>query len=100
MLVFDAAPPEPYELPGLTLVPRAVDNATAKLDLSLFLAATPAGLRGNFELDRALYDVTTLKRLAGHFRHLLATFRKNRLRSGSRNPSKLFGVLQTLSGLL
>ena len=48
------------------------DPGTAKTDLTLTLAVTPAGLRAELEYDTALLDRSTVERMAAHYRMLLA----------------------------
>jgi amino acid adenylation domain-containing protein len=56
----------------VTLLPFAIDHATAKLDLTLDLAETAEGLRGWLEYSTDLFEAATITRLAGHLRALLA----------------------------
>jgi len=72
MLVLQPAPAQPLNLDGLTLTPIMLDNATAKLDLALYLEQLPHGLRGVLEYTTDLFEATTITRLAGHFQTLLA----------------------------
>ncbi|MCU7881015.1 MAG: amino acid adenylation domain-containing protein [Candidatus Thiodiazotropha sp. (ex Lucinoma aequizonata)] len=62
---------EAVQLPGLTLEPLALDSATAKFDLTLFLSETKAGLCATLEYNIDLFEATTIERLAGHYQHLL-----------------------------
>ncbi|QRO01345.1 amino acid adenylation domain-containing protein [Archangium violaceum] len=71
MLVLRNMPLPAMELPGLRLSAREVDTGTAMFDLTLVLEQTPGGLRGTFNYDTALFDASTVARMAGHFRHLL-----------------------------
>ncbi|MCP4654444.1 MAG: non-ribosomal peptide synthetase, partial [bacterium] len=48
------------------------EPGTAKFDLTLSLRETGAGLRGAFEYNTDLFDLTTMARLVGHLRCLLA----------------------------
>jgi amino acid adenylation domain-containing protein len=82
MLVLQNAPQPPLHLPGLELSLDAVEARTARLDLSLALAddspgaaaavSTSLGISGALEYDAELFDLATVRRLAGHFRRLLA----------------------------
>ncbi|MCS6287706.1 MAG: amino acid adenylation domain-containing protein [Nitrospira sp.] len=59
-------------LPGLHVEITEVDAAASKFDLSLDMAETEAGLDGAFEYNTDLFDATTVARMAGHFKTLLA----------------------------
>jgi amino acid adenylation domain-containing protein len=59
-------------LPGLDTRPLPVARGVAKLDLTLEMAAAPAGLGGYFEYSTDLFDEATIARLARHFQTLLA----------------------------
>jgi amino acid adenylation domain-containing protein len=65
-------PPAVVTTPGLTLRLVEVENGRAQFDLTLFLTETPHGLVGSLEYNTALFDAATIKRLAGHYRSLLA----------------------------
>jgi amino acid adenylation domain-containing protein len=61
-----------WALPGLTVEKLAVDTRVSKFDLELALAQDADGaLTGIFEYPTALFDRTTIERLAGHFTTLL-----------------------------
>jgi amino acid adenylation domain-containing protein len=72
VLALQNAPFGGLRLPGLTLEPLATEGGTAKLDLLLSLAEGPAGLEGSCEYSTDLFDATTIDRMAGHLRALLA----------------------------
>jgi amino acid adenylation domain-containing protein/FkbH-like protein len=57
---------------GVSFTPIDLDNQTAKLDLSLRLAKDAFGLSGWFEYSADLFDSERIKRIAGHFVHLLS----------------------------
>jgi amino acid adenylation domain-containing protein len=62
-----------WALPGLAVEKLAVDTRVSKFDLELALAQDGDGaLTGIFEYPTALFDATTIERLAGHFTTLLA----------------------------
>ncbi|MFL6194096.1 MAG: non-ribosomal peptide synthase/polyketide synthase [Thermoanaerobaculia bacterium] len=63
-----AVPP----IPGLALTSSPLETDTAKFDLSLSFVDGGEGLAGTLEYAAGLFDRTTLLRLAGHFRNLLA----------------------------
>ncbi|WUL16650.1 non-ribosomal peptide synthase/polyketide synthase [Amycolatopsis sp. NBC_00355] len=61
-----------WALPGLDVERLAVDTRVSKFDLELALAQDADGaLTGIFEYPTALFDTTTIERLAGHFTTLL-----------------------------
>ena len=64
-------PWEGFRLPGLELTPVFLETEAAKLDLSLYLYEGPKGIGGIFEYATALFDASTIGRLAEHFRTLL-----------------------------
>jgi amino acid adenylation domain-containing protein len=69
------APAAPFELPGLTLSPVALEVTTAKTDLLLTLAEAAGEetwLAGSFEYATDLFDAVRIERMAGHFLTLLA----------------------------
>lgn len=72
LFVLQNAPRQPLDLAGLTLNALEVDPRTAKFDLLLDLAETPAGLQGYFEYSTDLFAAATIARLAGHLQTLLA----------------------------
>ncbi len=72
MLILLNNPGEALDLPGLKLVPVPIDSRTSKMEMTLYLTETPAGVDGFVEYNSDLYDRTTLERFAGHFRTLLA----------------------------
>jgi len=70
--VLQNAPLEPLRLPGLEILPIEIEQRSAKFDLLLTLADTPAGLRGALEYATDLFDGATVGRLLGHFEAVLA----------------------------
>jgi amino acid adenylation domain-containing protein len=71
MFALQNTPLPSVDLPGLRFRPIEADSGTAKFGLSLFLAETEQGLAGNLEYNTDLFDVATVRRLLGHFQHLL-----------------------------
>src|SRR6185369_10498026 len=69
--VFQNTPMPSLELAGLGLTPMQIDNATAKLDLTLSLSEEPDGLSGYLEYSTDLFRAATIKRMAGHLSTLL-----------------------------
>jgi amino acid adenylation domain-containing protein len=72
MLALQNTPREPLELSGLQLADVPVDNETAKFDLTLAAAETPAGLFFEFEYNSDLFDRISIERMAGHLNQALA----------------------------
>jgi len=71
MFAFQPDPTATLNLPGITVEPLAVDNGTAKFDLSLYVDETAAGLHGVFEYATDLFAEATIARMAGHWQTLL-----------------------------
>jgi amino acid adenylation domain-containing protein len=71
MLALQNVPASRLELSGLRLETLPLDTGTAKFELSLALAETGGVLQGTAELNRDLFDATTVRRLLGHFEALL-----------------------------
>ena len=71
MFILQNTPAEPVSLPGVSFTPLDVDNGTAKFDLTLAMVETDGGLRAKFEYNTALFESTTIARLAEHFQTLL-----------------------------
>ncbi|MEA2692844.1 MAG: hypothetical protein QOJ16_2231, partial [Acidobacteriota bacterium] len=63
---------EVFELPGLVLTPVEASSQAAKFDLVLNLMPLESGLAGVWKYNTDLFDRTTLVRMAGHLRTLLA----------------------------
>ncbi|HEX5753854.1 MAG TPA: amino acid adenylation domain-containing protein [Archangium sp.] len=58
-------------LPGVVSRPVELHSQTAKNDLLLALTETEEGLEGGLEYNTALFEASTLARMAGHLRTLL-----------------------------
>ncbi len=75
LFVVQNAPAVAVELPGLSLSSLEVHTGTSKFDLALFLAPRGGDGAGGFEaaleLSTDLFDLTTGRRLLGHYRALL-----------------------------
>ncbi|MFL6235263.1 MAG: amino acid adenylation domain-containing protein, partial [Thermoanaerobaculia bacterium] len=61
------------EVPGLALEPVDLASATTKFDLTFSLWEGGEGLAGRVEYATDLFDGTTIERLLGHLRNLLAS---------------------------
>lgn len=72
MFVFQDAPLQALELPGLKLTPSIVDSGFAEFDLTLFLEDTKQGLMGALEYNTDLFGADTINRMIGHWQTLLA----------------------------
>ncbi len=71
LFILHSASTAPLAIPDLTIKHLAVDNGTAKFDLTFSLAEDPAGLQGWIEYNTDLFDAATIERMAGHFQILL-----------------------------
>ena len=71
MFVLQNAPMEEVNLPRLTLSPVEIESSIAKFDLTLSLAETAEGLKGNWEYNTDLFEEKTIERMMGHFQVLL-----------------------------
>jgi amino acid adenylation domain-containing protein len=63
---------ESLRLPGLAVEPLDVDTGTAKFDLTLSISRAAGRLRLRLEYATDLFDRTTVERMAGRLRTLLA----------------------------
>jgi amino acid adenylation domain-containing protein len=57
--------------PNLTLTPHTIDNRTAKFDMTFEFIPSRFGIDCFIEYDTELYKLSTIKRIACHFTHLL-----------------------------
>jgi amino acid adenylation domain-containing protein len=73
-------------LPHLTLTRLEVDEATAKFDLTLYVAETDAGLSVTANYNSDLFEATTIRQLLGHFQTLLEGIVANPARHISSIP--------------
>lgn len=62
---------KPMTLPGLTLVPIQIENATAKFDLVLEMYDTENRLEGTLEYNSELFSPARISSMLGHFTDLL-----------------------------
>jgi len=72
LFVLQNAPMPTLELAGLMLTPIIADTGIAKFDLTLSMEETPHGLKGSFGYNTDLFEPSTIERMAGHLRELLA----------------------------
>ncbi|WP_020479986.1 non-ribosomal peptide synthetase [Mastigocladopsis repens] len=71
MFVFQNAPTETLDLPGLSIQPMPLKSKTAKFDLALSLVETEQGLLCKVEYNTDLFEEFTISRLIEHFQILL-----------------------------
>jgi len=71
--VLQNAPMETIELPGLSFSPLTVPSTSVGYDLILSAEETPEGLQSALHYSTDLFDEVTARRMAGHFRTLLAS---------------------------
>ncbi len=72
MFTFQNAAKEVMTLPGLTLRTGGLESGTTKFDLTLSMGEGQKGLSGYFEYSTDLFDPSTIDRMIGHLRCLLA----------------------------
>jgi amino acid adenylation domain-containing protein len=72
LLVLQTDLQQHLSLPGLDLAAEEIESGTAKFEMTLSLADTPAGLTGWWEHSSDLFDTPTIARMAAHLRTLLA----------------------------
>ena len=77
MFLLDESPVRAFRLPGLELAPVEVDTGSSMFDLTLALETADDGLAGRFEYAAALFDASTIRRMAGHFAVLLRGIASN-----------------------
>src|SRR5207245_9397632 len=71
LLLFQNVPMEPEKLAGLEVIPREINNGTAKFDLSLAVIEKAEGLRLGLTYNTDLFQRATVQRMLVHFRTLL-----------------------------
>ncbi|RKG95647.1 non-ribosomal peptide synthetase, partial [Corallococcus sp. CA053C] len=71
LLTLQNVPTEDVRLPGLRLQGLSSEHTTSKFDLSAFFSETPDGLQGVLEYSTALFERSTVERMATHLRTLL-----------------------------
>ncbi|HVS00840.1 MAG TPA: amino acid adenylation domain-containing protein, partial [Thermoanaerobaculia bacterium] len=92
MLTLEDGTPEVLRLPGIepSLVPQErLHTGTSKFDLSLLLGPVESGVGGVLELDTALFEPATARRLAVHLGNLLGAM--------AADPSRPVAELDLLS---
>ena len=71
MFILQNMPLAAQELAGITITQVAIENSTAKFDLSLCLQETAQGLTGFIEFNTDLFESSTIERLSAHFQYVL-----------------------------
>ncbi|RKH72196.1 amino acid adenylation domain-containing protein, partial [Corallococcus aberystwythensis] len=71
LLALQNVPTEDVRLPGLRMRGLTSTQSTAKFDVSVFFTEGTDGLRGTLEYSTALFQRSTVERMAGHLRTLL-----------------------------
>ncbi|HEY0604990.1 MAG TPA: non-ribosomal peptide synthase/polyketide synthase, partial [Herpetosiphonaceae bacterium] len=71
MFILQNTPRTEISLPGLHLIPQAVETHTTKFDLTLILSETAEGVRGQVGYRTDLFATETIARLALHYQVLL-----------------------------
>jgi amino acid adenylation domain-containing protein len=89
MFQFDNFRQSAGKLPALEIEDIDLPSAGAKFDLTLVLYEAPNRLNGYLEYDADLFDESTVVRMAGHLRELIA--------DGARKPERSVGTLALLS---
>jgi amino acid adenylation domain-containing protein len=74
MFILQNASSERWSLSGVDVDEFTVDPGVAKFDLTMFVRELGDDLEVSIEYSSDLFDATTVDRLAGHFRTLLAAF--------------------------
>ena len=69
--VLENTPTTSLELPGLAITPLEVESIGAKLDLTVLLHERSEGITGWIEYNSALFDASTVARMAEYFEILL-----------------------------
>ncbi len=72
VLVLQNAPYEPLEISGLKLHLSLTQNGTSKFDLLFSLWESAGGVSGMVEYNTDLFDASTIRRMVGHYRRILA----------------------------
>ncbi len=90
MFVLQNAPRETLQLPGLSLSPQRMEEATtAKFDLLLSVVEGAAGLGVGLGYDADLFEPSTIDRMLGHYEALL--------RAAVRDPGARLSELSLLA---
>ena len=77
MFVLQNAPQKALEIPGLTFTQLSGKNQSASFDLILFMEERPQGLAATFHYSTDLFELQTIKLIAGYFESLLKSIVTN-----------------------
>ncbi|WP_139488457.1 non-ribosomal peptide synthetase [Brevibacillus dissolubilis] len=88
MFVLQNIPMEGQALTDLQVLPfeSGENQVMTKFDLTLTMAEAPNGLVATFEYNTALFDESTIRRMIGHFQHMLTAVTENPAMSISGIP--------------
>jgi amino acid adenylation domain-containing protein/non-ribosomal peptide synthase protein (TIGR01720 family) len=70
LLILLNTPGKALDIPGLGISELAIDNATAKFEMTLYMVQEEEGLAGYLEYNSDLFDAATVRRFLDHFRTL------------------------------
>jgi amino acid adenylation domain-containing protein len=65
------APTTAVRLPGVTVIPMAIEANMAKMDLIMVIGETGQTMTANLEYNSDLFEAGAMKRMLAHFRNLL-----------------------------
>ena len=85
-------------LPGLSASAVALETGIAKFDLTMTLLETEGGLSGKLEYNTDLFERSTIERMIGHYKNLLAGVSDNPEQSLANLPLMDETQRQQLSG--
>ncbi|ACO32361.1 non-ribosomal peptide synthetase [Acidobacterium capsulatum] len=72
MFAYETEPPTAAIIPGLTVSSLPLGTQTAKFDLTLYMQDSGSDIEGTLEFNTAIFERSTIKRMAAHLRTLLA----------------------------
>ncbi len=70
LLILLNTPGKALDIPGLAISELAIDNATARFEMTLYMVEEEEGLSGYLEYNTDLFDAVTVRRFLDHFRTL------------------------------
>jgi non-ribosomal peptide synthetase component F len=71
VLVFQNAPIEPRQIPGLTFTPMQIESTATKFDLVITIWESQGALRGTVDYNTDLFNAATISRMFDRFQMLL-----------------------------
>ncbi len=90
------APMPPARIAGLTITPIQVDAGFSQVDLSLTMWEEEGIMKGTFEYSTDLFEISTIRRMIGHFQTLLDGMAADGNQKISRLPMLAEGELHRL----